>query len=224
MSEANSSVTRQSVAEEVYSEIRTLLLSGGISPGQRLSEPELALKFRASRSPVREALMKLELEGFVERQPNGRVVVKPLEIADLKQLYELRASLEGLAARITTPLLRTVDLETMSGMIDQMSRCVRNGDPEGALAAGRDFHDVLTQECPNKLLVEVLRGLRARISRYRAIVASLGNYDQERVTEHRRIIKAFYERAPEAAEKEVIKHVERAGKSLVKKLSVRVQK
>src|SRR4051812_18228843 len=71
---------RLSLAEEAYREISDALLSGALEPGQRLSEPELALRFHTSRSPVREALARLEHEGFVERAPSGRLRVAALDI------------------------------------------------------------------------------------------------------------------------------------------------
>ena len=77
----------------------------------RLSEPELALRFHTSRSPIREALSRLEHEGFIERLASGRVRVAALDVSYLEQLYVVRANLEGLAARLAAPLLRTVDLD-----------------------------------------------------------------------------------------------------------------
>lgn len=209
---------KQSLSEEAYSEIRRALLRGELEPGQRLSEPELALKFKTSRSPVREALMRLEHEGFIERLPNGRLRVATLDIRDLEQLYVVRASVEGLAARLATPLLRTVDLEHMGSSVEEMERCVKKRNAAGAIAAGQQFHDVITRECGNQPLVDVLEGLRARISRFRAVVASFDDYDPDRVNEHRRILKAFYQRNAEQAEAEMIRHVQRSAAVLVSRL------
>lgn len=203
---------------EAYSEIRQALIKGTFQPGQRLSEPELALRFKTSRSPIREALVRLEHEGFVERTASGRVSVKGLDIPDLEQLYVLRATVEGLAARLATPHLRTVDLETMGRSLDDMERFVKKGDAAGAIAAGQDFHDVINRECGNEPLVEILASLRARISRFRAVVALFGDYDAERVAEHRRILKAFYQRNPEQAEIEMIRHVNRSAATLIGRL------
>jgi DNA-binding GntR family transcriptional regulator len=221
MARIASPAARQSLADDTYLKIRDALLSGEFEPGQRLSEPELALKFNISRSPIREALVRLEHEGFIDRQANGRMIVRALDIDDLTQLYEVRAVIEGFAARLAAPLLRTVDLERMSARVDAMEKCVRKGDPEGALAAGQDFHDIITQECPNRRLIEMLSGLRARISRYRSVVASLGDYEKERVTEHRRILKALYQRNAEAAQQEVTRHVQHSAETLVRKLTAK---
>jgi DNA-binding GntR family transcriptional regulator len=224
MTPPKSGVSRQSLSEETYSEIRRALITGVFQPGQRLSEPELALRFRTSRSPIREALVRLEHEGFVERTPNARIRVAALDIEDLKQLYVLRASIEGLAARLATPLLRTVDLERMAATADEMDRCVKKRDAAGAIAAGQDFHDVIMAECGNRPLVQVLDGLRARISRYRGVVASFSEYDPERVAEHRRILRAMYQRNPEAAELAMIRHVDRSADVLIARLRAQQSK
>ena len=212
---------RPSLAEEAYREIRDALLSGEIEPGQRLSEPELALRFNTSRSPVREALFRLEHEGFVDRLPSGRLRAASLDVAYLEQLYVVRADLEGLAARLAAPLLRTVDLDAMMRSIEEMDGAVSNGDAAGAIAAGEEFHDVLMRECGNAPLVALLAGLNARISRFRAVVASLGRYDPDRVLEHRRILQALYERNADLAQAAMIEHVSRSAAVLVRRLRER---
>lgn len=210
--------SKQSMSEEIYAAIKRALIKGGLAPGQRISEPELALRFRASRSPIREALARLEHEGFVERTPNGRVRVVALDVEDLEQLYVLRASIEGLAALLATPRLRTIDLERMTEHVDEMERCVKKRDAAGAIAAGQEFHDVIMRECGNHPVVEVLEGLRARISRFRSVVASFREYDPERVAEHRRILKAMYLRKPDTAQTEMMKHVARSAEVLVARI------
>lgn len=212
---------RPSLAEEAYREIRDALLSGEIEPGQRLSEPELALRFNTSRSPVREALFRLEHEGFVDRLPSGRLRAASLDVAYLEQLYVVRADLEGLAARLAVPLLRTVDLDAMMRSVEEMDSAVSNGDAAGAIAAGEKFHDVLMRECGNAPLVALLSGLNARISRFRAVVASLGRYDPDRVLEHRRILQALYERNADLAQAAMIEHVSRSAAVLVRRLRER---
>jgi DNA-binding GntR family transcriptional regulator len=215
---------KQSLSEEAYAEIRNALVAGEYLPGQRLSEPELALRFNTSRSPIREALVRLEHEGFIERLPSGRMRVAELDIGYLSQLYVVRANLEGLAARLAAPLLRTVDLDEMSRSVEEMERAVKKGDARRAIAAGQQFHDVLMRECGNEPLVSLLTALRARISRFRALVASLGDYDPERVVEHRRILKALYQRNAEQAEAETIRHVDRSAAVLMRKLRQRSAK
>lgn len=209
---------KPSLSETTYSEIRQALIAGDFGPGQRLSEPELALHFNTSRSPIREALSRLSHEGFLERLPSGRVRVRELDLAELEQLYVVRASVEGLAARLAAPRLRTIDLEQMENAQDEMESCIRKGDAVGAISAGQQFHDVLVRECGNEPLIEVLSSLRAKISRFRAVVASLGDYDPERAGEHRRILKALYQRKAEQASAEMMRHIGASARALMRRL------
>jgi DNA-binding GntR family transcriptional regulator len=218
----DSRIPKASLAGDAYTRIRGALISGEITPGQRLSEPELALRFRTSRSPVREALLRLEHDGFLDRAPSGQVRVKPLDISDFEQLYVIRANVEGLAVRLATPRLRTIDLEEMESRLEEMQRCAKKGDSDGAIAAGQGFHDVITRECGNPLLVDILAGLRARISRFRILVASLGGYDKEKISEYRGILKALYQRDAAQAETEMIRHVNRSAAAFVSKLRKRI--
>lgn len=210
--------TKNLLSDEAYTELRQALIRGEFEPGQRISEPELALRYKTSRSPIREALVRLELEGFVERLPNGRIRVRELDLVELQQLYVVRATIEGLVARLAAPRLRTIDLEKMEKALDDMESSVKKGDANGAIAAGQAFHDLILHECGNNPLIEVQASLRSKISRFRAVVASLGNYDFDRVTEHRQILKAFYLRKPEQAEAEMIRHVNRSAAVLMAKL------
>src|SRR6187551_3143343 len=91
---------KQSSTETAYGRLRDELFQGTLKPGQRLSEPELALRFTMSRSPIREALVRLEHEGFIERTVGGAARVKALNIEEFEQLYVLRATVEGLATRL----------------------------------------------------------------------------------------------------------------------------
>ena len=109
-----------SLADEAYERIRDAIINGDIGPGQKMSEPELALQFRTSRSPIREALLKLEHEGFLDRASSGQVRVMPLDVSQFEQLYVIRANVEGLAVRLATPRLRTVDLEEMESRVQDM--------------------------------------------------------------------------------------------------------
>ena len=211
-----------SLADEAYERIRDAIINGDIGPGQKMSEPELALQFRTSRSPIREALLKLEHEGFLDRASSGQVRVMPLDVSQFEQLYVIRANVEGLAVRLATPRLRTVDLEEMESRLQDMQRFALNGDVDGALQAGQSFHDVITRECGNPLLVEILNGLRARISRFRILLGPQAGYEKEKIAEYRRILKALYQRDSVRAEMEMVKHVTRSADTFTNKLRKRI--
>jgi DNA-binding GntR family transcriptional regulator len=211
-------IPKKSLRDEAYDELRRGIVSGGLRPGQQLSELQLAAQFQISRSPIREALGRLELEGFAIRRPNGRVYVAPLDIAELEQLYAVRATVEGLATRLAAPRLTTDDLDEMTADLQEMEALAERGDIDGSLTRGAEFHDVILGACANEPLVEIIAGLRLRISRYRTMIATTRN-QQIRIAEHRDILDALYARDAKGAEAAMIRHIEESADIILKALS-----
>ena len=140
------------VVDAVREALRRAILDGQLAPGTRLSVPELARQFGVSRSPVREAVLLLVGEGLaVEHHRRGAEVAR-LELGDLLELYEVRAVLDGLAARLSAERMTKTDLVALRGVLDA----------QGAAALGearvfRDldyrFHELLVQRCGNARLI-----------------------------------------------------------------------
>lgn len=206
--------SRRSLSAEAYDELKNALVEGRILPGDRLSEPQLAEKLKISRSPLREALGRLEMEGFVERMANGRLRAAPLDIAELEQLYVLRATLEGLAARLAAPRLTSNNLDQMAEAIREMDRHIKQGQIKKSLKSGERFHATIQEHCGNRPLVEALSIVRLRIVRFRSIIASVRSQDV-RVSEHWAIHQAFFDRRPDLAEMVMIEHVQCSAATIV---------
>ena len=193
--------------EKATSELRQAIILGTVRPGEKLSEPELAQHFKTSRSPIREALVQLEQEGFVERSSTGRVAVRALNIEEAEQLFTVRATLEGLATRLAVENLTRKDTQRLKSNIDGMQQAGRQRDFEQALALGADFHRIIIEACCNKPLQDCLVGFRARTSRYRHIVASLEEFSEQRINEHNAILAALLTQSPQTAEQAMINHI-----------------
>lgn len=204
---------RGSLREIVYALMRTAVLDGQLQPGAPLSEIALAQRFNTSRSPVREALGRLEQEGYVLRKPNGRAIVAPLDTEELWNLYQVRAALEGLAARLATPHLTGLALDEMAGHLERMREHSVAGDIDASLAAGGRFHDVVSRHCANQPLREMVESVRERIKRYRRLIASLRDRDL-RIGEHAAILKAFEKRDAGTAEAAMREHILRSAETL----------
>lgn len=191
-------------------ELRGEILHGRMRPGERLSEVELAQRFRTSRSPIREALLQLEMEGFVERTATGRVFVRPLDLEEAEQLFVVRATLEGLAARLATGNLTGRQLQALEENIDRMEAAVARRDYLGALALGAAFHQTVTDACANRPLQECLAGFRTRSARYRYVAAAQHELKPARSLEHRAILDAFRRQDAEGAERAMVEHIQRS--------------
>lgn len=204
---------RRPLRDSVYLQLKESILDGELEPGCHLSEIRLAQRFETSRSPVREALGRLEQEGHVLRKPNGRIIVAPLNAEELWHLYQVRAWVEGLAARLAAPRLTGIALDEMAAHLDRMRECSLAGDLAGSLKAGGLFHDVILDHCSNDPLREMIQSLRARIRRYRRAIARTRDQDA-RVGEHAEILDALLRRDADEAETAMKKHILDSAESL----------
>lgn len=210
-------IAKRSLRDEVYHGLRQAIISGSLQPGQQLTEPELARELQISRSPIREALGRLEQEGFAVRRGNGRVFVAPLDEAELEQLYVVRASSEGLAAHLAATHVTPGNIEAMETHLNDMHGLAMAGDVDGSLAAGQAFHDVILEACGNAPLVEIIKGLRLKISRFRTVIASARDQDT-RASEHRDILEALRERDPQHARQAMERHITESAEIVLRTL------
>lgn len=206
---------RRALRAEAYDALRSALVDGRIAPGAALSEPQLAEMLETSRSPIREALGRLEVEGLVERTLSGRLRAARLDRSELEQLYVLRAALEGLAARLATPRVTTQDLDAMAETIQRMEALAAGGDMPGSLEAGSEFHEAIQARCGNAPLVDILGSVRLRITRYRTVIAA-ARPRKIRAAEHRAVLQAMLDRAPERAAIEMTRHVEASAAAILR--------
>lgn len=215
-------IPKKPLREEAYDALKRAIIEGSIKPGTQLSEPQLAEHFRISRSPIREALGRLEQEGFAQRKANGRLQVAPLDIEELEQLYVLRATVEGLATRLAAGNLSMNDLKQMAELLKKMESAAAAGNIEESLKQGAKFHDTILENCGNKPLIDVVDGVRLRIDRFRMVIASTRN-QAARVAEHWRIYDALHDRDPESAEKAMIAHIQQSAETILKGVSSEYQ-
>ncbi|GAA4842787.1 GntR family transcriptional regulator [Luteimicrobium xylanilyticum] len=211
---------RQSGARAVYDVLRTEIIDGTLAPDERLSEPVLAARLGVSRTPVREALRRLEAETLVVEQPTGGVRVAPLDVADARQVYEVRARLEGLLARRAAERVagldgrpgadesRAEDVERLSRLVDLMDT-VRDHDDE-VLRIGAEFHAVVERLAEDRLCAALLRQIRGHVDRYRTLATRERVGTTAHVDEHRAVARAVVDGDPDAAEDAMRAHIDQS--------------
>jgi len=196
---------RVSGAQVVYSALRERIASHELAPGARLHETELAASLSVSRTPLREALRMLLAEGLVDQLPTGGMVVAPLDPADMRELYVVRAALEGVVAREAAERRTDDDIVELGGLIDQM--CLLLEYPSEVLRLGQRFHGRLLEISGNRRCDQLLRQLRGHLARYQTITASVDPRRHEALAEHRGIVDAVRDRDADAAEALMRAHV-----------------
>lgn len=178
---------RTLLRDQAYAHLRDAILDGTLEPGEQLKDAELAAWLGLSRTPIREALARLEEYGLVETKPQSFTRVAPLSARDARDAFTVYAALEGLAASLGVPRLTGADLETMRAVNRDFADALAALDVDAAVAADDRFHGVLVQAAANREIARSLARLLPKIRRLeRARFGSLAG--RRSVEQHERII------------------------------------
>ncbi len=194
--------------EIVFEALRELIINGQIKAGERLMEVQLAEEMGVSRTPVREAIRKLELEGLVVMIPRKGAYVSDLSTKDVADVFEIRAALEALAAGLACERITEEELEELERLLLQVAKCVKAENLEELVEADTQFHDVVYRASRNKRLVQIISNLREKIQRFRAISMGTAGRMRETLEEHRQMVAAITERNVELARRVAREHIE----------------
>ena len=195
------------VRDEVYDHIKTEILTGKLSSGERLGEIALAERLGVSRTPVREAVQRLVQDGLVEVEANKGARVRALSIAQIEETYAVREALDGLAARLAAEHRTDADLNRMRDALDKLET-----SPSGAyleqVGIDLEFHAAIAGASRNTVLDGVLRGISETVTRVKQLTRET-NQTKETRTDHHAILTAIQKRDPDAAERTARVHVRR---------------
>jgi DNA-binding GntR family transcriptional regulator len=153
----------KSLREQVYDHLRHLMSRGEIQPGAFINQDELASRLGVSRTPLRDALLQLETEGFVAILPRRGVRVQALTLEDIRHLYELVGALEGAAVLAAFPGLGPAEIRALRRLNAEMKDAVLAGDFDRYYDRNLAFHDVFLDRCGNELLVRIVRTQKQRL-------------------------------------------------------------
>lgn len=191
---------RPNLSASVYERLRKAILEYEYPPGTRLNEDELAYRLRVSRTPVRDALKQLELEGLVARSPHQGVFVKRLSPDEVLELLDLREVLEGLAARLAADRLSETDLEKLEGIFREAEELNRMGRYADYLERATQIHDLLVASSGSQLLDRVMHNLYDRIRFVRSQTIHLPGRAASSLQEHLELLEALRQRDPDRSE------------------------
>lgn len=155
--------------QQVLDELRRAIIEGEMAPGSRLIERDLCARTGVSRTVVREVLRQLESEGLVGMIPNRGPVVRSLSLDEARELYAIRAVLEGLAARIFVSQASAEQIERLTRTVEEIESAYAGGDARQVIAAKNRFYAVLFEAARGEVLAGMTASLHARISRWRAL-------------------------------------------------------
>ena len=180
---------RESIADAV----REAIIAGSLKAGMKLSEPELAVRFGISRTPIREAFRQLDTEGFLKIIPRRGARVVPLSEKDVGEFYDVKSVLEAHAAKLATPRLSEADMNKMEQLNNDMEKHHHAGDFKTVFKLHNHFHDVFLKACGNEQLYQLLQMLISKFQRFRMVLALTGKSEGS-IAQHRQVIAAFRKR------------------------------
>ena len=192
-------LVRKPLSEEVYRVLRQLIVQGKLQPDDKLYEDKLASGLGVSRTPVREALRRLENDGLVITRPGFSTRVTTLTLNDIEEIYPLITVLEGLAVRLVTPRLSGEDVDYLSKLVDAMASCSARGNVLKLMAADERFHSLLHERAQNERLHRAVTQLRGQIERFEYVFFSSRQSVRTSVQQHNQLVGELRKRDPAAA-------------------------
>lgn len=204
--------------ELVLEAIREAIINGTLKPRERLMEIQLAEELGVSRTPIREALRKLELEGFIVMVPRKGAYVADMTFKDIADVFEIRAALEGLAAGLAAERITDDELESMERMLVEKAEAIAEDNIEKVVEADTKFHDALYGASRNERLTTIISNLREQIQRFRTRSLSYPGRSKRSLEEHRGILEAVQSRDIQAARQAAQDHIENAENSMIESI------
>lgn len=210
--------------EVVAETLREAIAAGTLKPGERLMEIQLAEELGVSRTPVREAIRKLELEGFVVMIPRRGTYVADLSIKDINEVFEIRTALDVLAAGLAVERITEDELEQLERLLVEIAELLDHQDDiDKIVEVDSQFHDVLYRASRNDRLVGIINNLREQFTRFRSISIQYPGRMRISVEEHRRLVEAIATRDTELAQQIAREHMENSEQTLLQDLNERRQ-
>lgn len=201
-----------SIRDQIADTLRAAITNSDLVPGQLLVERELCELTGASRPSVREALRQLEAEGLVESRNGRGTVIRVLTKEEIANLYEVRAELEGFAARLFCARASDTQRQALQRAIDRLAKATRARGERSSeiLAAQREFYSVLFSGAGNALLDQMVNGLQARLAQLRATTLGVDGRAEASLAEFELIAEAIRSGNGDAAQQAAVDHVHSA--------------
>jgi DNA-binding GntR family transcriptional regulator len=200
----------------IFDTLREAIIVGELKPGERLMEVQLAQKMGVSRTPVREAIRKLELEGLVEMLPRKGAHIADLSVKDIMDVLEVRATLDGLATSLSAARISDEEIKELKHVQDQFVNYVEKENLQGSIKKDVEFHDIIYRSSRNDKLIQISNNLREQVQRFRVIYIKDASSTRELIREHNEIIEAITSRDSEAARRTAQTHIKNQEEAIIR--------
>jgi DNA-binding GntR family transcriptional regulator len=205
----------RSLTEQAYAILRERVIMGELAPGVDVSEPELAEQLQMSKTPVREALARLCVEGLMEAFPRRGYRVTPVTLKDMNDLFAIRGALEGTAAALAAQNLTETELETLDGLADTTYIVGENVSTKTFVASNERFHSAIASGSGNPRLHSLVMTHLEECARLFYMGTRIRDINPETTNDHHRIVAFLRQRDSEKARLAMIEHNENTRKGLL---------
>ncbi len=211
---------RISLGQGVYERLRQAIIQGDFGPGTRVVESRLAATLGTSRTPVREAIHKLEREGLLRQDSKRGFFVEGLNRADIEETFGIRSVLESYAARLAAIRHTEGDLQPLEAKLRDYQERLERGDVGTLPQINTEFHDLLYALSRSPRLIRMINDLRDHIYRYRLVILKVKNMADLSHADHRSMLMAMKERDADRVERLVKEHILRGQEIVLKEFDM----
>lgn len=202
----------------VFNTLRNAILMGDIEPGERLMEVKLAEKLGVSRTPIREAIRMLELEGLVEMAPRKGAQVAKITKEDIKDVLEVRKVLEDLAIDLACDNIDAQEIKKLEENVVRFQNAIKKNDIKEIAVIDVEFHEIIYVSTKNRRLIQILSNLREQMYRYRFEYIKDKETREVLVKEHKTIVEALKNKNKQGGKDAIKKHLDRQENTILKNL------
>lgn len=202
----------------VFNTLRQAILTGELKPGERLMELHLADRLGVSRTPVREAIRRLELEGLVTMIPRRGAEVAQITEKSMSDVLEVRRTLDALCAELACDRITGEGLDTLRKACDQFEQCVGTKDSRKIAQADVALHDIIVQATGNQRLIQMVNNLSEQMYRYRFEYIKDSSQHETLVKEHRIIYESIVNKDRDTAARAAKLHIDNQKKAIIRQI------
>lgn len=208
-------IKNMSQSQKAYNFIKEAILNLDLKPGQQISESDLANQLKMSRTPVREAISKLNNENLVDVIPRKGTFVKILSGNEIKNIYETAEGLESMAVYLVVKRKDEIDLDKLSEQVENMEIALKNNDIEKWIKSDELFHIIMRKFCDNDYIIEDLKKIDTQIHLVRLMLKKISTNREKSTKEHRETFEKIVEGDAKGARETMHKHWERVREDIL---------
>ena len=209
----------KSMREKVYDTLKQMIIDGVIKPGERIIETEYSNKFQISRTPVREAIRMLELEGLVESQTTGGVIVKTLTREEISEIYKIRIALESLIIEEIIKKINNQDIKKLEKVLKNTKKAFEVKDIEKVFSLFTEFNQILYDIASLPKVTGMINNINLYLKRFRKLSIDNPSRKEEAFEDHVQILEAIKNKELSTAISINRMHLEKSMNFILSKLS-----